>query len=66
VSIWVREFKCNYCGQRHRVEGERRHLGKLQKEAEEDCENYDPTPYCSGCGSMTKANCNCGPIADND
>jgi hypothetical protein len=26
----------------------------------------DPTPWCSGCGSMTKAGCNCGPIADNE
>jgi len=29
-------------------------------------ENYDPTPWCSSCGSMTSKNCDCGPIADND
>lgn len=28
--------------------------------------DYDPTPWCHGCGSMTKAGCNCGPIAEND
>ena len=26
----------------------------------------DPTPWCSGCGSMTSKGCNCGPIADNN
>ncbi len=23
-------------------------------------------PYCSGCSAMTKKQCNCGPIADNE
>jgi hypothetical protein len=32
-------------------------------EAQQD---RDPTPWCSGCGAMRKANCHCGPIADND
>jgi len=27
---------------------------------------YDPTPWCSGCGAMREADCNCGPIADNN
>ena len=44
-------YECPLCGTR---EGMR------------DLDNYDPTPYCSGCGAMTKAKCNCGPIADND
>jgi hypothetical protein len=26
----------------------------------------DPTPWCSGCGSITKAGCDCGPIAENE
>jgi hypothetical protein len=26
----------------------------------------DPTPWCSGCGSMTRKGCDCGPIADNN
>lgn len=26
----------------------------------------DPTPWCSGCGAMRKADCHCGPIADNE
>ena len=28
--------------------------------------DYDPTPWCSGCGSMTRAKCDCGPRADNE
>ena len=28
-------------------------------------EEIDPTPWCHWCGSMTKAGCNCGPIAEN-
>lgn len=28
--------------------------------------DYDPTPWCSGCGSKTEAGCDCGPIAEND
>lgn len=27
--------------------------------------DYDPTPWCIGCGAMTKAGCDCGPIAEN-
>ena len=29
-------------------------------------ENYDPTPWCSGCGAMRKADCDCGEIAANE
>lgn len=25
----------------------------------------DSTPWCLGCGAMTEAGCDCGPIADN-
>jgi len=28
--------------------------------------DYDPTPWCSGCKSMTQEGCDCGPIAEND
>jgi len=28
--------------------------------------NYDPTPWCAGCGAMKKSDCHCGPLADND
>lgn len=31
-----------------------------------DYDDYDPTPWCTGCGSMTQAGCHCGPIADNE
>lgn len=29
-------------------------------------ENYDPTPWCSGCGAMKPEGCDCGPIAENN
>lgn len=29
-------------------------------------ENYDPTPWCGACGARKKADCHCGPIAEND
>jgi hypothetical protein len=28
--------------------------------------DYDPTPWCSGCGAMKPSQCDCGPIADNN
>lgn len=28
--------------------------------------NYDPTPWCSGCGAMKKKDCHCGPLAENE
>ncbi len=37
-------------------------LIKLSRERDE----YDPTPWCMGCGSMTQSGCNCGPIAENN
>jgi hypothetical protein len=37
---------------------------KIISEAEHD--DYDPTPWCHQCGAMTKAKCDCGPIADNN
>jgi hypothetical protein len=38
-------------------------------EHEADCRlnpEYDPTPWCGGCGSRTKSGCHCGPIAENE
>jgi hypothetical protein len=29
-------------------------------------EDKDPTPWCTGCGAMKKADCVCGPLAPND
>jgi len=29
-------------------------------------ETQDPTPWCTGCGSMTEKGCDCGLIADNN
>ena len=31
-----------------------------------DHPDYDPTPYCGGCGAMRESQCHCGPIAKND
>ena len=28
--------------------------------------DYDPTPWCSGCGAMKRKDCHCGPIAENE
>lgn len=28
--------------------------------------DYDPTPYCGVCKSMTKAGCGCPPRAENE
>jgi pyruvate/2-oxoglutarate dehydrogenase complex dihydrolipoamide acyltransferase (E2) component len=28
--------------------------------------DYDPTPFCSWCGSMTRKGCDCGPLAENN
>lgn len=41
MSIWVREFMCGVCGKRHRVEGKRGILGKLQKEQETKCQREE-------------------------
>ena len=32
----------------------------------EEIEVEDPTPYCSACGARCKADCDCGPIAENE
>jgi hypothetical protein len=32
----------------------------------EDEADYDPTPWCTGCGAMRASQCHCGPIADNN
>lgn len=29
-------------------------------------EDFDPTPWCSHCRSMTSKGCKCGPLADNE
>ena len=36
---------------------------------ESDCresDDYDPTPWCSGCNARTQAQCHCGPLAANE
>lgn len=29
-------------------------------------EDIDPTPWCMGCGARREADCDCGPIAENN
>jgi hypothetical protein len=36
---------------------------------DQNCPNhpdYDPTPWCGGCGARKRSDCHCGPIAEND
>lgn len=38
-------------------------------EHETDCRehpDYDPTPWCNGCGARKRSDCHCGPLAEND
>lgn len=28
--------------------------------------DYDPTPWCTGCGARKRSDCHCGPIAENE
>ena len=28
--------------------------------------DFDPTPWCIGCGAMKLESCDCGPIAENN
>lgn len=28
--------------------------------------DYDPTPWCGGCGARNRSDCHCGPIAENE
>lgn len=52
--------RANYADIVHRLA-----LG-IQQTVEDFCEDLnDPTPWCSY-GHMTKASCDCGPIADNE
>lgn len=32
----------------------------------ESADEYDPTPWCNGCGARTRSGCDCGPLARND
>jgi hypothetical protein len=29
-------------------------------------DDYDPTPWCAGCGALKPQHCHCGEIAPND
>lgn len=40
--------------------------GQPRQLAPADDPDYDPTPWCSGCGAMKKKDCHCGPIAENE
>lgn len=36
-SVWIRQFKCSYCGEVHAVEGLRKLLPYKQEKAEKAC-----------------------------
>lgn len=38
----------------------------IPPETEYEDPEADPTPWCSACGAKRKADCACGPLADND
>ena len=40
-------------------------LPELDVEEIEEADD-DPTPWCSGCWAMKKADCKCGPLAENE
>lgn len=29
-------------------------------------DDYDPTPWCIGCGARKQTDCHCGPLAANE
>lgn len=41
-------------------------LAEVKEELREHDPDYDPTPWCHGCGAREAAQCDCGPIADNE
>jgi hypothetical protein len=39
------------------------------REHDQNCRlhpDYDPTPWCGACGARRRADCHCGPLAEND
>ena len=42
------------------------HDGSPDEPNPKDDPDYDPTPWCTGCGAMRASRCHCGPIADNN
>lgn len=38
----------------------------IQDAVESFFRNYDPTPWCAGCGARFSDQCECGPIAENN
>lgn len=40
-----------------------KYIARLRRDI---ADNYDPTPWCSGCGAKEAKNCHCEPIAEND
>ena len=49
--VWEGNAHCRYCA---------------RTEAIAKMADYDPTPWCNGCGAMRQVDCHCGPIADNE
>ena len=41
-------------------------LGEVHDSSCPEHPDYDPTPWCSGCGAMYKRDCHCGPLDPMD
>ena len=58
-GVWLIPAQCDSCTNPI----DRALASILGAECEDAVDNYDPTPWCGGCGSMTRSGCDCGPIA---
>ncbi len=61
---WTIPVQCENCG--NLLGGDVNVRARIEAECAAVVDNYDPTPWCGGCGSMTRSGCDCGPIAEND
>ena len=60
-----RMIECPNChGEGDTMPGER--CRECDGSGEIENPDYDPTPWCTGCGARRRVDCHCGPLADND
>jgi hypothetical protein len=63
---WTDHFKAPEHGLGFYNYSEDGQLSTTQEAVKEFWDDYDPTPYCAGCGAMNASGCDCGPIAENE
>lgn len=66
ASEYTFRTTCPHCTTPYTAEEEAIALAEAKGAFENYVETYDPTPWCSGCGSKTRSGCDCGPLAEND